>query len=296
MTLAALALAGFLLAVPTAAAPKSKSEEDSMKKSAREIRHPMKKLFIASLVVIIVGLAALAGASSALADSKTECVGVLTGTHDNVVVPEGAHCEMTAATVTGNVLVKSGASLRASASQIGGNVHGNDSAWVCLQFGTQAGGNFHVKGGDAGTTTGFDISTSVGGNAHVTENAGLTFIDAAGVGGNVDVRKNTGTLEIEFNTVGGNVKVENNFVPAVYTGGPPQPAPGGCGFPSALLIPINMSVINNVVDGHMEVSRNVGPGTKTVAGNSAERIKCKDNSPPFVGGPNAAATTEGQCF
>ena len=265
-------------------------------KSASEVRHPMKKLFLASVVVVIVGLAALAATTPALADGNTECVGAFTGTAHNVVVPEGAHCEMTAATVTGNVHVLSGASLRASASQIAGNVEGTHSAWVCLQFGSTAGGNFHVNGGDAGTTTGFDISTSVGGNAHVTENAGLTFIDAASVGGNVDVSKNTGTLEIEFNTIGGNVQVKDNFVPPVYTGGPPQPAPGGCGFPSSLVIPINMSVINNDVGGHMDVSKNDGPGTKTVAGNSAERIKCKDNSPPFVGGPNASANTQGQCF
>jgi hypothetical protein len=264
-----------------------------MKKSASEERHSMKNLFIASLVVVSVGLA---GSTSALADGNTECVGVLTGTHHNVVVPEGATCEATAATVTGNVHVKSGASFRASSSEIAGNVQGTDSASVCLQFGPQAGGNFHVNGGLAGTTTGFDISTSVGGNAHVMGNAGLTFIDAAGVGGNVDVSKNTGTLEIEFNTIGGKVKIEDNFVPAVYTGGPAQPAPGGCGFPSALVIPINMSVFGNDVDGHMDVSRNDGPGTKTVAGNSAERIRCKDNSTPFVGGPNATANAEGQCF
>lgn len=252
----------------------------------------MKKLVVVGIVVVSV---VLAGAPRALAD-VTKCDGALTGTHDNVIVPSGEHCEMAGGTVTGNVLVKSGASLRASASTIAHNVIGTDSAWVCLQLGTQVGGNFMVSGGAAGTTTGFDISTSVGGNAKVMQNAGLTFIDAANVGGNVDVSMNTGTLEIEFNTIGGNVKIFDNFVPAVYTGGPPQPAPGGCGFPSALVIPINMSVANNNIDMSMNVFRNVGPGTKTVVGNTVERLRCRDNSSPFVGGPNFAEKAEGQCF
>ena len=55
--------------------------------------------------------------------------------------------------------------------------------------------------GDPGTTSGFDIGTAVGGNVKISENAGLTFIDAAEVGGNLEVSENTGTLEIEHNTL-----------------------------------------------------------------------------------------------
>jgi hypothetical protein len=254
----------------------------------------MKRFVITSIVAVSV---VLAGAPPVLAAPPTECTGAFTGTADNVVVPEGEHCEMSGATVTGHVFVRPGASLRASDSEIGGNVKGIDSSWVCLQFGTQAGGNFDVTGGDLGTTTGFDVSTSVGGLAKVRENAGLTFIDAANVGGNVDVSNNTGTLEIEFNTIGGNVKIENNVVPAVYTGGPPEPAPGGCGFPSSLVIPINMSIFGNLLPSrNMHVLDNTGPGTKTVVENTVKHIVCFGNTPPFVGGPNIAEQAEGQCF
>jgi hypothetical protein len=253
----------------------------------------MKKFVVVSILTIMV---ALVGVGPAMA-GDTQCVGALTGTHDNVVVPPGAHCEMTNATVIGNVKVLSGGSLRASNSRIGGSVQGDNSDWVCLQFGTQVRGNFEVKGGQLGTTTGHDISTIVNGNTKVEENAGLTFIDAATVGGNIEILKNTGTLEVEFNTIGGNIKVEDNVVPAVYTGGPPQPAPGGCGLPSAFLIPINMSVVNNVLPrSNVQIFKNSGPGTKTVAGNRAQTVQCFDNTPPFVGGPNFTTQAQGQCF
>lgn len=254
----------------------------------------MKKILIASSVVVSV---LLAGAPSAQA-AVTECTGVLTGTHDNVIVPSGEDCEMVGATVTGNVLVKSGASLRASFSTISGNVTGTDSEWVCLQFGSEAGGNFNVRGGAVGTTTGFDISTSVGGNAKVSENAGLTFIDAAEVGGNVDISKNTGTLEIEHNTIGGNVNIHDNVVPATYTGGPATPGPGGCGVPTSFILGAGgMSIFNNQLpSNNMQVFKNTGPGNKQVVANTVERVRCFGNSLPFVGGPNVAEEAEGQCF
>jgi hypothetical protein len=254
----------------------------------------MKTFVVSSMVVLVV---LLAGAPPAIA-ATTECTGVLTGTHDNVVVPSGQDCEMLGATVTGNVLVRQDASLRASASQIAGNVLGLDSSWVCLQFGSELGGNFHVRGGDPMTTTGFDIGVEVQGNALVTENAGLTFIDAAQVGGKIEVRKNTGTLEIEHNTVGGHVRIDENDVPPTYTGGPATPGPGGCGVPTSFILGVGgMSAFNNQLpDSNMFVLKNDGPGSKQVVANSVDHLRCMGNSPPFVGGPNVAEDAEGQCF
>jgi hypothetical protein len=254
----------------------------------------MKRFVVASIVAVCV---ALAGAPSALA-AQTECDGAFTGTADNVVVPEGAHCEMDGATITGNVLVRSDASLRASFTEIGGNVKGIDSSWVCLQFGSTAGGNFDVTGGDLGTTTGFDITTSVGGNAKVRQNAGLTFIDAATVGGNVDVSNNTGNLEIEHNTIGGNVKIDNNVVPVEYTGGPAQPLPGACGVPTSFILDTGgMSIFTNTLpSNNMHVLNNTGPGNKQVVTNTVKHIVCFGNTLPFLGGPNIAEMAQGQCF
>lgn len=242
-----------------------------------------------ALVIMAVPVAAAA---------PTECTGTLAAvTVDNVVVPSGAHCEMVGTTVTGNVLVRAGASLRASGSNISGHVIGRDTAWVCLQVGSELGGNFDVTGGNLGTTTGFDINVMVGGNAKVSENAGLTFIDAAQVGGNIDVSENTGTLEIEHNTVGGNVKIADNTVPAVYTGGPATPAFGGCGIPTSFILNSGgMSVLNNTADNsNMHVIRNSGPGSKTVVQNTVKNLVCLNNDLPFTGGPNNAQHTVGQC-
>lgn len=247
---------------------------------------------VTALVMLVVPAAAAA---------PTECTGtLLVGTYDNVVVPSGADCEMLpGTTVTGNVLVRADASLRASGSNISGHVIGRDTSWVCVQFGSEVGGNFDVTGGDPGTTTGFDISVMVGGNAKVSENAGLTFIDAAEVGGNIDVSENTGTLEIEFNTVGGNVKIADNFVPLGYTGGPATPLFGGCGVPTSFLLNAGgMSDIFNDLgsSSNMHVIRNSGPGSKTVTDNTVKNLVCLNNDLPFVGGPNNAQHAVGQCF
>lgn len=253
---------------------------------------------LVSLVLVLAASLTLALAPAAAAP-PTECVGALTGgPFDNVEVPPGAFCQMTAAVVTGNVLVRAGASLRADASQISGNVIGQNSSWVCLEFASQLGGDFLVKGGDVGTTTGFDIGVTVGGHARVTDNAGLTFIDAAHVGGNVDVSSNTGTLEIEFNTIGGNVTIANNVVPPIYTGGPITPFPGGCGEPTSLdLLVGGMSNINNTLPtSNMHVINNSGASNKTVVGNTVKNLVCVNNDPVFTGGPNAAQNAHGQCF
>jgi hypothetical protein len=248
---------------------------------------------------------------------RTECTGVFTGVAQNVVVPPGEHCELAGAEVTGNVLVKQGASLRAAASTIGGNVHGVDSRFVCLVGGTQVGQNFHVKGGDPGTTSGHDIFTGVGGNTTIERNAGHSFVDAASVGGSIDVSNNTGSIEVEHNTVGGNVGLRQNTVPATFTGDPTI----SCGIPTQLVLGVgglsvfsnqvpagNVDVFNNFISAGsgmgidlntvarvIQVFTNTGPGLKRVTGNTAERIQCKHNDPPFVGSPNIAPQQQDQC-
>ena len=105
------------------------------------------------------------------------------------------------------------------------------------------------------------------------ENEGFTFIDASIVGGNLGVLGNSGNLEIEFNQVGGSLNIRGNFVPA------------------------SASVIFNQVGGSLDVYETTGPAFKQVVANTAgEVVACQDNDPPFIGGPNTAPNTEGQCF
>jgi DUF4097 and DUF4098 domain-containing protein YvlB len=223
-----------------------------------------------AVALVLMGLQA----KPAQADD-TICTGVVTGPHDNVVVPPGAFCTLQGAQVMGNVKVLEDATLQANASRIEGNVQGDKSRGVLLQFQTQVEGDFQVKGGSqsAAGTTGFDILTRVGGDAKVEENQGRTFIDAATVGGDIHVLKSTGFIEVEFNTVGGNVKIEDNV-----------PRSG-------------MTIFGNQVAGNMQVFKNRGTAPKQVVLNVVrEDLQCFENDPPFVGGPNAAQKAEGQCF
>jgi hypothetical protein len=274
----------------------------------------MKKLIVVASLALIAAplMVALVGVRPAMA-ATTECSGTLPpGTYDNIVVPEGAHCEMVSATVNGNVRVLAGASLRASASQIGGNVQGQDVAWVCAQEATQIGGNFYVKGGDLGFTTGvssFPGVSVVMGNIKVEGNAGHTIVSGATVDGNVRVSGNTGSIEVPENRVRHGLRVEDNVIPVAYTGGPfgavtyippgfeDDIEPTGCGFPEVLgLGTFPMIVIfNPTPDANMEVSGNSGPGSKAVVGNTARRVRCFENTELFVGGPNVTAQAEGQC-
>jgi len=159
-----------------------------------------------------------------------------------------------------------------------------------MQFATQVGGNFHVHGGDAGTTSGFDINCKVGGNAMIELNAGKTFVDAAIVGRQLHVERNTGPIEVEFNTVGGQIRIEDNIIEALCTPGFTPP-------PSFGAVVCGMSVTGNMVGGNLQVLRNSGDGSKAVQGNIvARRLVCRDNDDPFFGTPNVAASAEGQCF
>ena len=234
------------------------------------VRRPTTKLCAATVVAF---LCALSASSSATA-GETLCVGVLTGAHDNVIVPSGAACTLQGAQVKGNVQIQSEGSLLANATVIGGNVQGGNVNFVLLQFQTQVGGDLQIKGSNAGTTSGHDILTSVGGDSQLEENAGTVFVDAATIGGDLEVKKNTGRLEIEFNLVSGNVKIEDNVVP-----------------------PTGMSILGNRTPAGLQVVKNSGAGPKQVVSNTVGgNLQCFENAASFVGGPNAAAKAEGQCF
>lgn len=234
----------------------------------------MKKFLVALSVVLFPGFVYAPKAAA----QDTTCIGVVTGVHQNVVVPEGQHCTLQNAVVTGNVAVRRDASLQANASFIAGNVGGSEVRFILMQFETQVGGNVDINGGAPGTTSGWDIFVQIGGNARVLNNQGFTFIDASTIDGNLSVLRNTGDLEVEFNTVGGNVDIVENTVPAFA------------------------SILGNIIGasgagGSLRVFNTRGPGHKQVVSNTAGRvIACRDNDQPFVGGPNVAPKKEGQCF
>jgi hypothetical protein len=238
-------------------------------------RRSARRTRLVALIALLTALAAAPGASA----GDTTCVGGLTGTHENVIVPSGADCVLTGADVRGNVKILSEGSLRAvaagtTATRIGGNVQGDDVEFALLQFQTRVEGDFQIKGSNPGTTTGHDIGTFVGGDTQLVENDGDLFVDAASIREELEIKKNTGRLEIEFNTVGGGIKIEENEVPSA-----------------------GMSVLGNrAPTGNLGVFKNTGPGAKNVVNNTiGQNLQCKENELPFVGGPNVAGDAEDQC-
>jgi hypothetical protein len=101
--------------------------------------------------------------------------------------------------------------------------------------------------------------------------------------GNIAVEKSNGTVAVGSSVAvcpgndvaHGNVMVQENLIPA----------------------PEVLAVDRNTVGGNVQVFKNRGNGMKTVMGNVVrENLQCKENDPPFVGGPNLAGKAEEQCF
>lgn len=226
-------------------------------------------LLTTALVVLILTPGAAAG--------DTPCVGVLGGTHDNVVVPPGATCTLSAATVRGNVKALENSKLVITNSTIHGNVDG-DAADSVQVLNSTVGGNVTITGG--GPATG---ALPPGGLFCTTvENLCEASVGGTTVHGNVHILKVVGSIRVGsilIPTLGatfpvGNVQVEDNFVP---TGD-------------------DLVIAFNTIPNNLQVYKNTGPGLKTVTANTAGTIQCFENAPPFVGGPNAGTKEEGQCF
>jgi len=240
------------------------------------------------LAALAASAALLVGAAPAAA-GDTRCSGgnpfaggtSVTGTFDNVVVPEGATCYLAGATVRGNVKALDDSNFFSDASTIRGNVEGDKADVVQVFRGSTVGGNIQHKESDG-----------VGELASILRE---TFVCGVRVGGNVQVEKVTGQISVgpvdDFavfcptaeNDVAGNVKVEENLL---------VPAPGT---PSAS--GETLDIRQNFVRGDMQVFKNRGPGTKRVQENTVrQNLQCTENDPPFIGGPNSAGEAEGQCF
>jgi hypothetical protein len=125
-------------------------------------------------------------------------------------------------------------------------------------------------------------SNEVGGSVQVQNNTAQSNGLVVGfneVVGNAEIRDNvsigTSGWFIDNNEVGGNFNLENNLVSGTFT--PP--------------------VQLNQVGENMAVIRNRGTSAKTITNNTvADTLRCFDNEPPFVGGPNTAPKKEGQGF
>lgn len=234
-------------------------------------------LVLAAVLLALVGLRAEPAQAQSSNQGETECVGLLTGVHENVVVPPGAFCFAVDAQVNGNVKALENSEVQfAGGNTIRGNVQGDKALVVSLFFfpGSSPGGSANIIGGNLeakmsspANNSGVFISCGTvltQGNIQVEKlHAALISIGGPtceGIGGGNTLHKGT-------------IKVEDNVVEA------------------------EMSIWQNRVAQNLQVFKNTGPGDKTVQFNRvAENLQCFENAEPFLGGPNFAQKREGQCF
>jgi len=303
--------------------------------------------------LLLLGVAASSLAvivAPAVAASDTPCVGVLTGVHDNVIVPEGQSCVLAGAVIRGNLFVRPQARLRDSVqtpNNVVGNLFAFEAQFVSLQN-THVVGDADLKRTRISLLGGEGQRFRVDGDLLVEEASGV-FISGASVGGDLDVIKaspssafglfavvrgvpvgqnlnvrdsNATQIEVSRNEVGGSIQVQNN----VTTGEGllvqlndvvgnvdirDNVSSGRFGWIIRVNeVDRNFNLENNVVNTtqifpvelnevgeNMAVLKNRGTGAKTITTNTvADTLRCFENDPPFVGGPNIAAKKEGQCF
>lgn len=178
----------------------------------------MKKslLLLAGAVFVALALVPVAAPAN---PPNAQCSGTLApGTHHNVTVPAGQHCDITGATITGNLTVETGASAEVTSSTtIDGNYICNDCDYADLHDST-VGGNYLISGEFSGSDI---VGDTIDGNLQITLSSAVDYhfkIDSNNVGGNLTFNDNTGTSTITNNTIGRNLQCQNN-VPAPTSSG-----------------------------------------------------------------------------
>ncbi len=225
--------------------------------------------FTSALVVLV--------AAPGAAANDTQCIGTLTGTHDNVVVPPGQSCILNGATVLGNVKALQDSRLRVQFSNVRGNVVG-DKADVVQVVSSRVREDISItEGGPAAPPApGFTVCA-------VPATGGFGPCEASVTGstieeGNIQIEKMQGTILVAGNgllsPVRGNILLYENVLPVTEF----------------------FTVLDNTVTQNMQIFKTRGAGQKTVMGNTVgENLQCFENDPPFVGSPNVARQAQGQC-
>lgn len=243
------------------------------KGSSEQRESPRKRAHVAIVLLIWASVLTVpVAAVSAQPPSETTCVGVITGAHDNVVVPPRATCTISNATVKGNVKALQDSHLWVNMSTVGGNIDGDKAEEVRLTANT-IGGNVQIKEGEApedgqfGSDVVLCANTLTTGNVHVEKMNGSIVIGRVRAGGCLP-----NTISV------GNIIVQENIIPQGRFAG----------------LDLEGNTIGFVDQdggrhgGNLQVFKNVGPGMKFVTANTVVNgvIQCYENSQPFVGGPN----------
>ncbi len=164
---------------------------------------------VAAILALPVGLFA----------EETRCTGTLTGSHDNVVVPQGATCDLRDARLNGSVYVQRSGGLTISGRTfINGNVQSEDGGAYVRIVGPSVtvGGNVQIKYNYQASA--IQRGTTIHGSFQYVENSGHLFANGAFIGSDFQLFKNTGGASITSNTIRQNMQCKENT---------PAPAGGG---------------------------------------------------------------------
>jgi hypothetical protein len=208
--------------------------------------------------------------------SDVQCTGILPpGAYQNVIVPPNGECFILNSVVQGNIKALENSLLFVSGgTTVSGSIQGDKALGVVVANDPPGNrnivrGNIEIKEGSVAYVCGAVLPE---GSIQVEKINGNVFVGAIAcsfAGGGSILEK-------------GNIKVEDNFI---------QPAVG-------FLPPFSLQIGDNLVRrGNLQVFKNRGPGEKVVTNNTiGQALQCFENTPPFLGGPNAAQKAEGQCF
>jgi hypothetical protein len=198
----------------------------------------MRKWLAVTGMAVVMTLGGLGAAQA----GETVGRGILSGVHDNVIVPSGFTCLLHGAIVKGNVKTEKGASLDLYLSQVGGNVEVEGGPGFTTVEQSEVGGNVLIKEGSEGNRV--VVSSRIGGNVQINETKAPVIVlgdEGFGnfVGGSVQAKENTSPLlivagnsvhadvhvleqrgpsEIRQNIIGGNLQSKENKPPSLQVG------------------------------------------------------------------------------
>jgi hypothetical protein len=155
--------------------------------------------------------------AAALAE-ETTCTGTITGSHDNVVVPQGATCTINDASLNGSVYVQRGGGVTISGrTYINGNVQSEDGGAYVRTTGSSVtiGGNVQIKYNFQSSS--FQSGTTIQGSLQYVENTGFLSVSGVFIGSDLQLFSNTGGASLVRNVIRQNMQCKENNPPP--TGG-----------------------------------------------------------------------------
>ena len=172
-------------------------------------------------VLTLAAVALLGGTAAARAD--TSCTGPLSGTvNGNIVVPNGASCTLSNATVSGDVHVLQNASLTIDATEqpttINGNVLANGCTSALLEGGVTVSDSVQIR--QCSQQSGFiGPGVKIGANFQCINNPGGCEAELGTVQGSVQI-EGSNASDISLVSVGGNLQCGGNTPAPTHNFGP----------------------------------------------------------------------------